>query len=183
MTSTGMATTPLVYANNERKAQDLANTVVLPTSDTMTVAYWLKGFLGRATLSRDNLLRAGGWQEELLTEEEAEEILVSLGKREEDPEDAENFGGHQVGNWVTFGKSLIDRIVKFDEADSNFDYRLAAKKPDVDTTGQSVWIPGIADKLQLPEKITKGKAGAKVEGTLRKTSCHRQTNQKGYQSR
>ena len=48
----------------------------------MTVAYWLEGFLGRATLSRDNLLRAGGWQEELLTEEEAEESLVSLGKRE-----------------------------------------------------------------------------------------------------
>ena len=163
-----MTTTPLNFSENQTKAEDLANTVVLPTSDTMTVAYWLKGFLGRATLSKGSRLRSGGWQENLLSKREADEIMASLGKRDEDAEDAENFGRYQVGNWTTFGKSLIDRIVKFDEADNNFDYRLAAKKPDVDTTGQSVWIPGIADKLQLPEKITKGKSGARLKERLEK---------------
>jgi len=163
-----MATTPLDFNENERKAEDLANTVVLPTSDTMTVAYWLKGFLGRASQSRSSRLRSGGWQEYRLTKREADEIMASLSKRDEDPEDAQNFGRHQIGNWTTFGKSLIDRIVKFDEADNNFDYRLAAKKPDVDTTGQSVWIPGISDKLQLPEKITKGKSGARLKERLEK---------------
>ena len=55
-----MATTPLNFKENERKAEDLADTVVLPTSDTMTVAYWLKGFLGRASQSRSSRLRSGG---------------------------------------------------------------------------------------------------------------------------
>ena len=54
--------------------------------------------------------------------------MASLGKRDEDAEDAQNFGRHQIGNWITFGKSLIDRIVKFDEADNNFDYLLGRKK-------------------------------------------------------
>jgi len=163
-----LATTPLDFNINEGKAEDLAGTIVIPTSDTMTVGYWLKGFLGRATQSKDSRLRSGGWQRELLTIAEANGIIASLSASDESIEDAVFFGRHQVGNWVTFGKSLIDRIVKFDEGDNNFDYRLAAKKPDVDTTGQSVWIPGIADKLQLPSNLTKGKSGARLKERLEK---------------
>lgn len=162
---TGLTTTILDAKRNLEKAKELANETVTPTSSTMTVAYWLKGFLGRG--AKDNFLRSGGWQEALLDGDEARAILSDISRFETDS-DARAFGKFAYGNWIAFGDSLIDRIVKFDEADNRTDYRLAAKKPDVDSTGQSVWIPGIADKLQLPERIGKGDSGKRLRERLEK---------------
>ena len=169
---------------NQKKAQALADQVVTPTSSNMTVGYYLKGYharaadpAGKAVVGTPGaLLRAPGWIPKLLTVDEAANRLVeyreadSAAKEEpprESSDESKQMLGAVRGNFEAYQATLIRQPVPFDGEERKGIYRLENRNEVNETNAQSVWIPGIENKLQLPQRVKKADTSKKLENKLR----------------
>ena len=142
-------TTQIDIDRNKTVAESLQGTPVLPTSDIMTVAYYVKCFHGRLAVGQ--VVRAGIWFQ--MNDGERAEYLRAL---PDAPEGDRIDGLHLIGPWRLFQNSGISNFKNFGE---NQRYKVEHNRPFVDTQAQSVWFPGLANKLEgLPKKVKKNKA-------------------------
>ena len=140
-------TTQIDIDRNKEVAETLQGKPVLPTSDIMTVAYYVKCYHGR--LIQNARTRATIW------------FQMDAQARREYRDQLENDGGslalgkHVIGPTRLLRSSGISNFKDF----GGEQYRVEHRQPFMDTQAQSVWFPGLANKLEgLPKKVKNNKA-------------------------
>lgn len=156
-------TTPYDPERNRTVAYELQGEPVLPTSKSMTVAYYLKAFHGIGGEG----LRSPHWGLHNQSDIDGQEIMFILND-ENSPLHHSVSTKYRLAPWSLRAKSLIAKPITFGEDE----YRLEWATEFVETNAQSVWIPGISEVLKIPDKVKKAdkNTGGKLEERLRNLS-------------
>ena len=144
----GTSAEPSILELHSDTLEDLRGKVVTPTSNIMTLAYWLKGLHGTREGGR---FRNSTFDSTELTDEQVNAITD-----DNHPRYTEMNSLLGVGPVIVKELSQINKIVKFSD-DNQDDYRLENRRQFVETNAQSVWIPGIGGKLTLPNRLKQNK--------------------------